>query len=561
MEQRARDLLSIGDALFSSRFDLLSLWQEVAENFYPERADFIAGRSPGEEFASGLMSSYPVVARRELGNLFGSILRPRQTDWFALHAADEAVDDARGPRAWLEYASGVQRRAMYDPVTQFVRATKEGDHDFAAFGQAVLQVETTTTRDALLYRCFHLRDNAWSENQNGRIDTNHRKWLPTARQLGMLFPKTIHRTIAEALKTEPERRFACRHVVVPEADYQLTGRKTRKQFAFVSLYIDVENEIVLEQVPLAWFPYVIPRWQTVSGSQYARSPATEIALPDARLLQAMVRVILEAGEKAVDPPMVATEEVVRSDIAIYAGGVTWVDKEYDERLGEPLRPIARDKTGLPFGLDLAAGIRSAITEGMFLNKLNLPDLNQKTMTAFEIRKRIEEHVRASAPIFEPIEEEYNAALCNLTFDILRANGAFGDPANIPPELRGSEVQFRFESPLAEVTDGMKAQQFAEGLTLVGQAAQIDPAQIENVDLTEATRDSLRGMRWPATWMKDEKAVKEKRSQVAAQQKAAMGTQALGAGAEIADKAGGAMAKMKQGGIDPAALLGAQPEAA
>jgi hypothetical protein len=44
--------------------------------------------------------------------------------------------------------------------------------------------------------------------------------------------------------------------------------------------------------------YRIPRWQTVSGSQYSYSPATVAALPDARLIQAMTFTLLEAGEKA-----------------------------------------------------------------------------------------------------------------------------------------------------------------------------------------------------------------------------------------------------------------------
>jgi hypothetical protein len=57
--------------------------------------------------------------------------------------------------------------------------------------------------------------------------------------------------------------------------------------------------------PASWsLIYVIPRWQTVSGSQYAYSPATVAALPDARLIQAMTLTFFEAGEKATNPPMV-----------------------------------------------------------------------------------------------------------------------------------------------------------------------------------------------------------------------------------------------------------------
>ena len=54
------------------------------------------------------------------------------------------------------------------------------------------------------------------------------------------------------------------------------------------------------------------------------------ALPDARLLQAMTYTLLEAGEKTTNPPMVVTKGAVRSDVSIFAGGLTWSPyKEWD----------------------------------------------------------------------------------------------------------------------------------------------------------------------------------------------------------------------------------------
>ena len=61
MDSRAKQLLENGDNLFSKRGTLMSLWQEVADNFYPERADFVTSRSLGEDFAAHLNSSYPLI--------------------------------------------------------------------------------------------------------------------------------------------------------------------------------------------------------------------------------------------------------------------------------------------------------------------------------------------------------------------------------------------------------------------------------------------------------------------------------------------------------------------
>ena len=78
----AKELNGIASQLFSKRMPLVSLWQEVADNFYPERADFTLRRSIGTDFASNLMSSYPVMCRRDLGNQFGAMLRPTAKPWF-----------------------------------------------------------------------------------------------------------------------------------------------------------------------------------------------------------------------------------------------------------------------------------------------------------------------------------------------------------------------------------------------------------------------------------------------------------------------------------------------
>jgi len=121
-------LKSQSNSLFNSRNNLVALWQELAENFYPERATFTAQREPGAEFASNLETSYPILARRDLGNQIGGMLRPTNKDWFKIVKRYEANLDDAGKK-WLEWASKIQKRAMYDPVAMFTRATKEGDHD------------------------------------------------------------------------------------------------------------------------------------------------------------------------------------------------------------------------------------------------------------------------------------------------------------------------------------------------------------------------------------------------------------------------------------------------
>src|SRR3546814_11561861 len=116
---------------------------------------------------------------------------------------------------------------------------------------------------------------------------------------------------------------------------------------------------VMEKTPVTDVIYIIPRWQTDSGSKYAYSPATVAALPDARLIQEMTYTLLNAGQIAVRPPLLATAEAIRSDIQYYEGGITWVDAAYDERLGDALRPINQKYDGIPLGLEMGQEIGRA----------------------------------------------------------------------------------------------------------------------------------------------------------------------------------------------------------
>ena len=155
-----------GEQLFTKRQGLLSLWQSIADNFYPERADFTNIRNIGDDMASHLMTSSPAIARRDLGNAFSSMLRPTAKDWFHVGTSRPDTQDTEAKR-WLEWASKLQKNAMYDRPAQFNRATKEGDHDFAAFGQCVISTELNLKTNTLLYRSWHLRDVAWVENEAG----------------------------------------------------------------------------------------------------------------------------------------------------------------------------------------------------------------------------------------------------------------------------------------------------------------------------------------------------------------------------------------------------------
>lgn len=536
----AKDLAELGYKLFDKKKSLDSLHQEIAENFYPERADFTATRYLGDDFASNLTTSYPVLARRDLGNQIGSMLRPKARPWFHIRErfSDAENEDDNDVRKTLEAFEKTMRRAMYDPVALFNRAAKIADHDFAALGQAAISVELNRHGDALLYRTWHIRDMAWSENADGQLGYVCRKWKPYIRTLADTFGvDKLHQEITKKLEKSPFDEYEILHMVV-DAEMYDDDAKGRPRW---SIWWDPEHKQIIEAHPIAGRHYVIPRW-VLAGSQYAYSPAVIAALPDARLIQAMAFTMLEVGEKAANPPMVATVDAVRSDVAVFAGGITWVDKEYDEKLGEALRPINQDLRGAGFGLDLLQDTRAMIQEAFFLNKLTpFNPASDPQMTAFQAGQLVQEYIRNALPIFEPMEQEYNAAICEETFGILVRNGAFGSPLDWPRKMRSMEVEFQFESPLNDVIDQQKTQKWMEAKALLADAIALDQSTAFVMDAQTALRDALSGAGVPAKWLHNRTEVEQRVQQAQQQQR---NEQVLAAMKESTEIAQGAAAAQK-----------------
>lgn len=543
MHMDAKSLKERGDHLFSAKATLDSRNQEIADQFYPERADFTVRRSIGEDWAEHLMTGYPAMVRRDLGNSLGSMLRPKAKQWFNVSIERDDKLDHEG-REWLQEATVKMRRAMYDRKSKFTQATKQGDHDFAAFGGACISVEVNMRDQALLYRSWHLRDVAWVEDAYGQVGEIHRNWKPTCTELCGYFGDRVHPKMKERLSKQPFQECNVRHVVIKADEYlNMSGKRILQPW--MSVWIDCENNHVMREDGSWSRIYALPRWATISGSQYAYSPAALIALPDARLIQSMTLTMLDAGERAANPPMVGVAEAIRGDLQLYAGGFTSVDAEYDERLGEVLRPLTQDTRGLPFGMEMMDRTQMILKDAFFLNQLNMPPQGGPEMTAFEVGQRVQEYIRNALPLFEPMEDEYNGQLCDMTFDLLMRNGVFGAPADMPESIQGEDTSYDFESPLHEMLERQKGQTFLEAKALITEAAQIDPEAATVMDFKATLRDVLEGVATPEKWLRSEAEQDQMIEDMQSQEEAAASMEMLQQGGEAAAKLGQAAQQFSQ----------------
>lgn len=494
--ERDSNVLAIAMAAFSKKGALDSFWQEVADNHYPERADFTSNREIGSDPTSTLYSSEPILSRREFGNFMGTVLRPKGRKWFGMSPVEKRLKDLTSVKMYLEPMAEDLRSVLYTRKSGYTRTMTAADHDYVTFGNAVGTVEERIDKSGLRFRSWHLRDCAWRQNMDGEVDTMFRKFTPTIRDLCMKEKAgwTISAKVLERRTKEPDVKINCMHVEMPVWDYDYSIK--RPKFDWVSLYYDVDNRQLLSFKLIPEFDYFVDRWSLLEGSPYAVSPCVICSLPDARSLQVMTWSVIEAGEKAVEPPLIGVHEAILGGVDISGGSVTWIDKNYDERTGEALRPL--ELGGNPqFGEVLRQSITQNLNAAWSLNKLFMPQTYNKT--AYEANRLHEEFLRTMQPIMEPAEAERNGNHLEIAFAKAMRLGLLGDIKNMPPELRGRETDFTYDNPMEDARKQEGTFAYKSAMEVNALAKEMAPEVVSQFNHSKAYRDAISGIA-PPDWL-------------------------------------------------------------
>jgi len=367
---KGKDLLDMSNRLFSKKAQVDNLNQEIAEYFFPERATFTSEIPVGELFGDHLTDFYPVLVRRELADQLGALTRPHGTSWFSASVNDVKAQDDRAAKEFLQFMTDVNRNVLYSRKSNYRRAAKGVENDYSAFGMGHMHVAYSKDRSRLMFKTYHPKDCAIDEGEDGRVNNHHRKIKMSPRAMAHEFgEESLPRAVREMLsspKDADKDTFEVRHIIVPKDRYQ-SDRKMPKGAEYSDVYVFQDGEILKEEFERS-FDMVVPRWQTVSGHCYAFSPATIVALPQARMLQRMMLTLIEGAERRVDPPLIAQDDIMGGPISLESGTVNYVQSGYDERTGVALRALDLGKD-VGLGEQLVADSRSLLADAFFINKL------------------------------------------------------------------------------------------------------------------------------------------------------------------------------------------------
>lgn len=551
-------------ALKGERADLNEMWQEVSEVLAPERTGFTRGSlNRSARRMDKIYDTTPLVAKRGLENALGAMMRPKSAapgKWFDIVPQDEDLMSDAEVKAWIEMAEDRLWRALYNPRARFIEATGEIDSDIVTFGTGCGYCGVRKDQSGLFFRSFHMA-NVYVQTDYANAPESYylTEWLTLkqaadrwgAENLGPALQQKLKKIDRDPRNATQKYEFIWTVGTRHERSKKLRG--SNLDMPIYSKVIDVESEHLVVEEGFEEMPFFLPRWDTASGEAYGRGPGV-LALPDTLTLQQMGKTMLRGLHRAVDPPWLLPSDSMVNVPQLRPGGVSYYDAKAVRQLGiaDPFRQM-ESRAQIPWGLEAQSAGREMVFAMFFRNVLNLP-VQGPQMTATEVIQRREEFVREIGAVFGRLESDYTGPMVERAFNLMLRKGGFGPPSDIPEALLGSEVEFRFASPVEKAKRQIEEATVTEGLNKLLAIGQVQPEVMDPIDWTAAGRFITEAGDFPTDIVLDEEAVEAKKQQRAQQMAQEQQMQMAERVAGAAGSAAPAMTAMQ--GMENAEMAGA-----
>lgn len=432
----------------SDRRPYESTWKLLGDYVLPRKNDIGSAASPGQRRTDRLFDSSGVHDAELLRSSLAGALMPPMLKWFSLVMRDEALNQLKPVRDYLEAVRDRTLKALSQ--SNFASENMETLHDLAVFGTGALLVEAGDPGylgkfGGLRFRALTLREYVIAEDPFGRVDDLRRLFDMSARQIVdrwyMGDPGQAPERVKTAMENnKPDDAFQVLHSVYPRRDRK-AGRSTRANKPWASCYqLYGQEDVLLDEGGFEEFPFLVPRWAKASGEIWGYGPA-HTALPDIRSLNRAIELYLAAAGKAVDPTILADDDSVTGSLTLEPAGVVY------RRPGAVIEPL-ESKARFDVAQNLNERLERKISEVFFLDALRLRF--KPNMTATEVMALQDEMLRLLGPTAGRLHAELLGPVIERSIGILSRSGELPDPPDVLLE-HGGDVDIQYEGPLARAS--------------------------------------------------------------------------------------------------------------
>jgi len=467
-------------------------------------------------------------ALEELACALQSYLTNPSERWFELQfegAREEDLDFEE--LLWLEHVSDLVYAQYRIPGSNTQGALFEAYLDAGSFGTCALYQEWDRRTNCVVFSAEPVASCYFLENSSGHVDTIYRLKSWTIRQVQQEFGEVLPPKLM-ALAKDQDKYVEILHCVTPRTDVR--SGNSPKAMPFESVWCCLTTKELLKESGYRTFPYHVARWTKLAGECYGRGPARK-CLPDIKMLNAMERTIIKAGQKIVDPPLVLSNDGWVLPIKTIPGGLIF--KEDEDRQITPLETNAN----MPWGEEKAEQKRNMIRK-CFYNDWIRRQKKTREQSATEINDDRDEMLTLFAPILGRLSTELHGPMIARTYFLLNERGLI---PQAPQSSVKRTLSVGYLSPAARAQTGNMANQISRYIQDLVPLAQIDPGIMDTIDFDKTAQVLARARGTPRTIFRDPKELEAFRQQ---KQSAQMMQQM----AQVAEPASKAIKNLSDAGI-------------
>jgi hypothetical protein len=532
--------------LESQRALFESQWREITRFIAPNTGDFSSYNNPGKKRNQEIYDSTALLSARQLvSGIQGYVTSPTER-WFELELEDSETPE-QDVSAYIQDCTEKMYSVINNPNSGFYSATHEMYSELVPLGTGILFIQEDS-KSLVTFKAISLAQCYLDENEKNIIDTLHRRFMLTPRQVLSKFKDAIDAKSKEELEklieTNSTKTISIVHAVYPRSDY-LPDKLDAKNMPFASVYIWEEKKLVLKNSGYKEFPFVCPRWSKRPEEVYGRGPGEE-ALPDVKMLNKMCKTTINAAEKVVSPPLQLPDDGFLNDIDTSPNALNYYRSGFGE--SDVIKPIAMSGR-VELGLEMEDRRRQQIQSAFYTDLMN----NNKKVeqTASEYLGTEESKMRLLGPQMGRLQSEFLTPMLERLFSIMERKKKFSIP---PASAQGKNMKLAYSSPLARAQRMVQAAQINRMLEQFGQIAPMFPEILEPINQRRLSEFLLNLHNTPIKILNNKEELQALQEQKQQQQEQANQLQV----AEKGSKAAVNLAKVQQmtGGGQDVANIGA-----
>lgn len=482
VEQAIRE----SDAAFSQQSGFISAWREAASYCLPRNADGIGVTQTQPNAYRPDPAKMNTEAQQALLTLvtgMASWITPSGQEWFQWAPAPEVDSDP--VKRWL--ADCTRRALPHLEASGFYAHAMETFLAAGSVGVACSMVEGAKPGSpaALSFRALDIGSYAIAENAAGVVDRLFWKFQRTVAQAieewgGDRLPSNLTGLSYDKQMTQNEEFVL---IVRPRTERQATIGPLAMPFAILVIH-RASRSLVWEGG--SWEnPAKVYRWLTTAESRPWGLGPGMMAVADAKGVNYLDLLGVNAAEKSIDPPLAAMDNVTGA-LDLRSGGVSIVSD-----VSQAPRPIS--EVGDVRFLDVIQDRKLRQLREYFHTTLFEAFLREdKTLTATEARLRQGEKLDRYGPAFHRLSTEWVGPVLERVFMILMRDGYFAPP---PPDAfidTPQGPQFLYpkvvqQGRMALAMNALASNGIRELLAEVLPIAQINPEILDHIDFDKALR--------------------------------------------------------------------------